>query len=129
MVKQILKEHSWNFFNYFNTYSRFFVKVGHEITYTFIRNHHFFTISCHYQTYQNHTESRQKLEIFSENWFPCLIFFNEKKTSEMFCRFSTLKNDLENLILVGLTMTWFRPGICVKYFLSFPQKKPVTREN
>ena len=22
-----------------------------------------------------------------------------------------------------------RPGICVKYFLSFPQKKPVTREN
>ena len=35
-------------------HSRFFVQVGHGTTYAAIRNHHFFTISCHRQTYQNY---------------------------------------------------------------------------
>ena len=33
---------------------RFFVQVGHETTYAAIGNHHFFTKTCHCQTYQNY---------------------------------------------------------------------------
>ena len=35
-------------------HSRFFVQVGHETAYTAIGSHHFFTIICHHQTYQNY---------------------------------------------------------------------------
>ena len=35
-------------------HSRFFVRVGHETTYASNGNHHFFTVSFHYQTYQNY---------------------------------------------------------------------------
>ena len=31
-------------------HSRFFVRVGHETTYAYSVNHHFFTILCHRQT-------------------------------------------------------------------------------
>ena len=34
-------------------HSRFFVLVGHETTYANIGNRHFFTETCHRQTYQN----------------------------------------------------------------------------
>ena len=40
---------------------RFFDQVGHESMYASSGNKHFFTKSCHCQTYQNHEQSRQKL--------------------------------------------------------------------
>ena len=46
---------------------RFFDPGGHQTTYASIGNWHFFTISCHRQTYQNYEQSRQKLDTFSEN--------------------------------------------------------------
>ena len=38
----------------FRYHSRFFVQVGHETTYASSGNKHFFTKSCHCQTYQNY---------------------------------------------------------------------------
>ena len=36
-----------------DTISNFF-RVGYETTFTAIENHHFFTKTCHRQTYQNY---------------------------------------------------------------------------
>ena len=41
--------------------SRFFDQVGHETMYASSGNKHFFTNSCHHQTYQNYEHSQQKL--------------------------------------------------------------------
>ena len=46
---------------------RFFDQVGHETMYASSGNKHFFTISCHRQTYQNYEQSRQKLGTILEN--------------------------------------------------------------
>ena len=46
---------------------RFFDQVGHQTMYACIGKKHFFTISCHRQTYQNYEQSRQKLGTFLEN--------------------------------------------------------------
>ena len=47
---------------------RFFDQVGHETMYASSgRNKHFFTKSCHGQTYQNYEQILQKLGIFLEN--------------------------------------------------------------
>ena len=46
---------------------RFFDQVGHQTTYVYIENKHFFTKSCHRQTYQNYEQSQQKLGTFLEN--------------------------------------------------------------
>ena len=46
---------------------RFFDQVGHETMYASSRNKHFFTKSCHRQTYQNYEQSRQKLGTIIEN--------------------------------------------------------------
>ena len=40
---------------------RFFDQFGHEFMYASSGNKHFFTKSCHCQTYQNYEQSRQKL--------------------------------------------------------------------
>ena len=40
---------------------RFFDHNGHETMYASSGNKHFFTKSCHHQTYQNYEQSRQKL--------------------------------------------------------------------
>ena len=40
---------------------RCFDQVGHETMYASSGNKHFFTNSCHCQTYQNYEQSRQKL--------------------------------------------------------------------
>ena len=45
---------------------RLFDQVGHQTTYASIVDRHFFTISCHCQTYQNYEQSRQKLGTFLE---------------------------------------------------------------
>ena len=74
---------------------RFFDQVGHETMYASSGNKHFFTKSCHHQTYQNYEQRRQKLGTYLENkipqkldfskknldksWSPSLIFFIEKK--------------------------------------------------
>ena len=46
---------------------RFFDQVGHETTYASAGNKHFFTKSCHRQTYQNDEQSRQKLDTILGN--------------------------------------------------------------
>ena len=46
----------------FRYHSRFFVQVGHETTYASRECHHFFTISCHRQTYQNYSGPPQRLQ-------------------------------------------------------------------
>ena len=46
---------------------RFFDQVGHETMYAPSGNKHFFTKSCHRQTYQNYEQSRQKLGTILEN--------------------------------------------------------------
>ena len=46
---------------------RFFDQVGHETMYASSGNEHFFTKSCHCQTYQNYEQSRQKLGTNLEN--------------------------------------------------------------
>ena len=46
---------------------RFFDQVGHETVYASSGNNHFFTKSCHCQTYQNYEQSRQKLGTILEN--------------------------------------------------------------
>ena len=39
---------------------KLFVQVGHETMYASSGNKHFFTKSCHRQTYQNYEQSQQK---------------------------------------------------------------------
>ena len=46
---------------------RFFDQVGHETMYASCGNKHFFTKSCHRQTYQNYEQSRQELGTFLGN--------------------------------------------------------------
>ena len=41
---------------------RFFDQVGHQTTYVYIGNKHFFTKSCHRQTYQNYEQPPQRLQ-------------------------------------------------------------------
>ena len=48
-------------------HSRFFDQVGHETMFASSGNKHFFTKSCHCQTYQNYEQSRQKLGTILEN--------------------------------------------------------------
>ena len=45
----------------------FFDQVGHETMYASSGNKHFFTKSCHSQTYQNYDQRRQKLGTILEN--------------------------------------------------------------
>ena len=51
----------------FRVRPRFFDQVGHETMYASSGNKHFFTKSCHRQTYQNYEQIPQKLSIFLEN--------------------------------------------------------------
>ena len=46
---------------------RFFDQGGHETMYASSENKHFFTKSCHLQTYQNYEQSRQILGTILEN--------------------------------------------------------------
>ena len=46
---------------YIRVRPRFFDQVGHETMYASGGNKHFFSKSCHRQTYQNYEQSRQKL--------------------------------------------------------------------
>ena len=56
---------SWPIWNRYRP--RFFDQVGHQTTSASMVNKHFFTKSCHHQTYQNYEQSRQKLGTFLEN--------------------------------------------------------------
>ena len=44
---------------------RFFDQVGHQTTSAYIENKHFFTKSCHRQTYQNYEQPPQCLQNLS----------------------------------------------------------------
>ena len=41
---------------------RFFDQVGHQTMSAYIENKHFFTKSCHRQTYQNYEQPPQRLQ-------------------------------------------------------------------
>ena len=66
--------------------SRFFVQVRHETTYAYSGNHHFFTISCHRQTYHNYYGPPQRSQ---NSDFPS--HFSASKM-ESFWFFFSLKN-------------------------------------
>ena len=51
----------------FRVRPRFLDQVGHETMYASSGNKHFFTKSCHRQTYQIYEQSRQKLGTILEN--------------------------------------------------------------
>ena len=57
---------------------RFFDQAGHETMYASSENKHFFTKSCHCQTYQNYEQSQQKLGTILENKVFFIEFFFEK---------------------------------------------------
>ena len=68
---------------------RFFDQVGHQTTYAYIGNKHFFTKSCHCQTYQNYEQPPQSLQnvYFQSHFSPSKInriflifFFKEYNT-------------------------------------------------
>ena len=52
----ILKYATWRVHRY---RPRFFEQVGHQTTSAYIENKHFFTKSCHRQTYQNYKQSQK----------------------------------------------------------------------
>ena len=52
---------------YIRVRPRFVDQVGHETMYASSGNKHFFTKSCHRQTYQNYEQSQQKLGTILEN--------------------------------------------------------------
>ena len=47
---------------------RFFDQVGHETMYASSGNKHFFTKSCHHQTYQNYEQPPQNISYFQSNF-------------------------------------------------------------
>ena len=58
---------------------RFFDQVGHETMYASSRNKHFFTKSCHHQTYKNYEQSSQTSQnLYFQSHFSvlkiCFIF-------------------------------------------------------
>ena len=55
------------YYMYIRVHPRFFDQVGHETMYAYSGNKHFFTKSCHCQTYQNYEQSQQKLGTILEN--------------------------------------------------------------
>ena len=65
---------------------RFFDQVGHQTTYAYIGNKHFFTKSCHRQTYQNYEQPSERLQnLYFQSHFSAskingifLIFFSVK---------------------------------------------------
>ena len=69
---------------------RFFDKVGHETMYASSGNKHFFTKSCHRQTYQKYEQSQQKLGTILENKVPqkskfsITLFYKSWSPSQIF---------------------------------------------
>ena len=65
---------------------RFFDQVGHQTTSAYFENKHFFTKSCHCQTYQNYEQPPQSLQnLYFQSHFSAskikrifLIFFSVK---------------------------------------------------
>ena len=61
----------WSFSRLLRYRPRFFDPVRHQTTSTYIENKHFFTTSCHHQTYQNYEQRKQKFSIYAEVvWCP-----------------------------------------------------------
>ena len=63
---------------------RFFDQVGHQTTSAYIENKHFFTKSCHRQTYQNYEQPPQCLHYLS--------FFGIKNQPNLFQFFFSVMN-------------------------------------
>ena len=59
---------------------RFFDQVGHDTMSAYIENKHFFTKSCHHQTYQNYEQPAQRLQ----NFYTFEVIFQHQKSTESF---------------------------------------------
>ena len=66
---------------------RFFDQVGHQTMYAYIINKHFFTKSCHRQTYQNYEQPPQRLQ---NSYFQS--HFSGSKINGIFLNFFSVKN-------------------------------------
>ena len=62
--------------------TRFFDQIGHETMYTSSGNKHFFTKSCHCQTYQNYEQPTQTSE---NSNLSKKIFYEEYLTRGLTC--------------------------------------------
>ena len=66
---------------------RFFDQVGHQTTSAYIENKHFFTKSCHRQTYQNYEQPPQSLQnLYFQS------HFSASKINRIFLIFFSVKN-------------------------------------
>ena len=66
---------------------RFFEQVGHETMFVSCGNTHFFTKSCHCQTYQNYEQSPQKSQnLYFQSHFSVL------KIGQIFPKKNSMKN-------------------------------------
>ena len=73
--------------------SRFFDQVSHQKTYAYIKNKHFFTKSCHCQTYQSYEQPPQSLQKFIlSKSFLSIKFQQNLWEPESFWIFFSLKN-------------------------------------
>ena len=74
---------------------RFFDQVRHQTTYAYIGNKHFFTKSCHCQTYQNYEQPLQSLYFQSHFSVSKInrIFLNFFFCEEYLTRISTFRSD------------------------------------
>ena len=71
--------------------TRFFEQIGHETMYSYSGNKHFFTKSCHHQTYQNHEQPPQTSQnSYFQSHFSVLkigrIFLKKKMFEEYLTR-------------------------------------------
>ena len=65
----------------------FFDQVGHQTMYASIGNKHFFTKSCHRQTYQNYEQPPQRLQNSDFQ-----SHFSASKINRIFLNFFSVKN-------------------------------------
>ena len=62
---------------------RFFDQIGHETMFASSENKHFFTKSCHRQTYQNYKQPPQKSQnLYFQSHFSLVKSFRKKKFYE-----------------------------------------------
>ena len=92
---------------------RFFVQVGHQTTYAYIGNKHFFSKSFHHQTYQNYEQSPQRLQnlYFQSNFSASKIkriFLNFFFCEEYLTRRSTFISEMFWKLLIFTVLCFLK---------------------
>ena len=73
---------------------RFFDQVGHQTMFAYVGNKHFFTKSCHRQTYQNYEQPPHRLQnSYFQSLFFCKVYLTRRSTftNEIFWKLWFLK--------------------------------------